>query len=102
MRELPAAGRRYVLAVVLAGGGPAADLASFARPLVGAATTYFLLNTGLIAFAISVSSRESFLTTWQANFLWSAPSYFVGAGTAAMGAALLTHAGYWIAPLTFA
>jgi diguanylate cyclase (GGDEF)-like protein/putative nucleotidyltransferase with HDIG domain len=34
--------------------------------------------------------------------LWSAPSYFVGAGSAAIAAWLVTHAGYWVAPLTFA
>src|SRR5207247_1763363 len=41
-------------------------------------------------------------TTWQTNFLWSAPSYFVGAGTAALGASFVHHAGYWLASLTFA
>ena len=59
---------------------------TLARPLVGAATVYFLLNTGLIATAISLSSNERITTTWHTNFLWSAPSYFVGAGTAALAA----------------
>ena len=40
--------------------------------------------------------------TWHNNFLWSAPSYFVGAGTAALAASFVGHAGYWVAPLTFA
>ena len=77
-------------------------LATIARPLVGAATVYFLLNTGLVATAIALSTKERIITTWQTNFLWSAPSYFVGAGTAAIAAALFSHAGYWIAPLGFA
>jgi diguanylate cyclase (GGDEF)-like protein/putative nucleotidyltransferase with HDIG domain len=82
--------------------GPASPLAAVARPMVGAATVYFLLNTGLVATAIALSSRERIATTWHTNFLWSAPSYFVGAGTAAIAAWFVTHAGYWIAPLTFA
>src|SRR4029077_6552003 len=42
------------------------------------------------------------VATWHNNFLWSAPSYFVGAGTAALAAFFVEHAGYWVAPLTFA
>jgi diguanylate cyclase (GGDEF)-like protein/putative nucleotidyltransferase with HDIG domain len=82
--------------------GPSASFAEIARPLVGAATVYFLLNTGLIATAIALSARQSARTVWQTNFLWSAPSYFVGAGVAAVAAWLMAHAGYWTAPLTFA
>ena len=92
------------LAFSLLGGGTGAvmPLAILARPLVGAATVYFLLNTGLIATAIALSTRSNILTTWNSNFLWSAPSYFVGAGSAALAALFLSHAGYWVAPLTFA
>ncbi len=73
-----------------------------ARPLVGAATAYFVLNTGFVATAIALSSRDRILAVWQANFLWSAPSYFVGAGAAALAVAVIEHTGYWLAPLTFA
>jgi diguanylate cyclase (GGDEF)-like protein len=91
------------LAFSLLGGiGSSMPLAALARPLVGAATFYFLLNTGLIATAIALSTRAKILTTWNNNFLWSAPSYFVGAGSAALAASLVSHAGYWVAPLTFA
>jgi putative nucleotidyltransferase with HDIG domain len=82
--------------------GPSAPFVEIARPLVGAATVYFLLNTGLIATAIALTARERARTIWQTNFLWSAPSYFVGAGVAAVAAWLVAHAGYWVAPLTFA
>jgi diguanylate cyclase (GGDEF)-like protein/putative nucleotidyltransferase with HDIG domain len=76
---------------------------AMARPLVGAATAYFLLNTGLIASAIGLSQRERIGTVWQTNFLWSAPSYFVGALTAQAAATFVNHAAYWwMAPLTFA
>jgi diguanylate cyclase (GGDEF)-like protein/putative nucleotidyltransferase with HDIG domain len=82
--------------------GPFAPFVEIARPLVGAATVYFLLNTGLVATAIALTARERARTIWQTNFLWSAPSYFVGAGVAAVAAWLVAHAGYWVAPLTFA
>src|SRR2546422_4172141 len=78
-------------------------MTAMARPLVGAARAYFVLNTGLVAGAIALSSRQSIGATWQTNFLWSAPSYFVGALTAEFAAWFVRHASYWwLAPLTFA
>src|SRR5207249_2092053 len=58
--------------------------------------------TGMIATAIALSTAQPILATWQTNFLWSAPSYFVGAGAAAIAATLVTKTGYWFAPLGFA
>ena len=73
-----AAGWAYTLL-----GGTAAGasftLLSIPKPLVGAATTYFVCNTLLIATAIGLSTRQSIVRVWNENFLWSAPSYFVGA-----------------------
>jgi diguanylate cyclase (GGDEF)-like protein/putative nucleotidyltransferase with HDIG domain len=86
---------------LLSDAGAQNALTGIARPLVGAATVYFLLNTGLIATAISLSSNERVATTWQTNFLWSAPSYFVGAGSAALALWIIRQAGWWVAPLTF-
>ncbi len=77
------------------------SLSALARPLVAAATVYFVINTGLIASAIALTTRQPVLATWHNNFLWSAPSYFVGAGTAAIAAWFVVHAGYWL-PFTFA
>jgi hypothetical protein len=77
-------------------------ITAVARPLVGAATVYFLVNTGLIAGAIALASNQSAIGIWQTNFLWSAPSYFVGAGAAALTAWAVRHVGFWLAPLTFA
>jgi diguanylate cyclase (GGDEF)-like protein/putative nucleotidyltransferase with HDIG domain len=92
------------LAFHLLGGrvGTGMPLMELARPLVGAATVYFLLNTGFIATAIALSTRQRIDAVWHANFLWSAPSYFVGAGVAALAATVVERAGYWLAPLTFA
>jgi diguanylate cyclase (GGDEF)-like protein/putative nucleotidyltransferase with HDIG domain len=90
------------LAFMMLGGTPSHTPLMVARPLVGAATVYFLLNTGLVATAIALSTRSGLVATWHNNFLWSAPSYFVGAGTAAVAAWFVEHAGLWVAPFTFA
>ena len=86
-----------VLTVKAAGSGlhvarrPAAGepftLLTIAKPLVGAATTYFVCNTLLDRDRhrpVDASSRSC--RVWNENFLWSAPSYFVGAGAAAVAA----------------
>jgi len=87
-------------------GGPlagasltAALLPSLPKPLLGAATVYFVCNTAFIATAISLSNRQSILKTWHENFLWSAPSYFVGAALAAVAAAVVDRGGAWMAIL---
>ena len=73
------------------------------KPLVGAATTYFVINTLTIAAAIALSTRQSIVTVWNENFLWSAPSYFVGAGVAALAALMVRGvSAHWITPLALA
>ncbi len=75
---------------------------NLARPLVGAATAYFVINTMTIATAIALSTRQGVVKVWNENFLWSAPSYFVGAGAAAVAFAVLNVSGHWLAPLAVA
>ena len=55
------------------------SLTAMAKPLIGAAGAYFLCNTALVATAIALSTHQSVVQVWNENFLWSAPSYFVGA-----------------------
>ena len=86
----------------LGGGAEVIALGDLAKLLVGAATAYFLLNTGQIATAIALSTKESIAQTWNNNFLWTAPSYFVGAGTAAMASWLVGEFGPWVIPFTIA
>ena len=78
------------------------DLATLPEGLVGAATTYFLLNTLIVATAVTLSTRQSLAAVWRENFLWSAPSYFVGAGAAAVAAWFVNMSGQWLAPLAAA
>jgi len=87
------------------GGVPgtlAIDVGGIARPLVAAATVYFLFNTCLIAIAVSLATRQSFITVWNQNFLWSAPSYFVGAATAALVTWAVETSGVWLAVMASA
>ena len=83
-------------------GSLAHDVPGLARPLVGAATMYFIFNTCLIAVAVSLATKQSFLSVWNQNFLWSAPSYFVGAGAAAIGTVAVMTSGVWLALLAAA
>jgi diguanylate cyclase (GGDEF)-like protein/putative nucleotidyltransferase with HDIG domain len=77
-------------------------LLSITKPLVGAATTYFIFNTLFIATAIGLSTRQAIVRVWNENFLWSAPSYFVGALAAAIAASVIDRGGYWMASLAAA
>src|SRR5438067_12583821 len=72
------------------------------KPLVGAATAYFVCNTVLVATAIGLSTKQSIVRVWNENFLWSAPGYFVGAGGAAVATTVVYHGGYWFAALAAA
>jgi diguanylate cyclase (GGDEF)-like protein/putative nucleotidyltransferase with HDIG domain len=95
-----AAGRFYIWL----GGSPGQfDPLTLAKPLVGAATAYFVINTAMIATAIALSTRQSVLKIWNENFLWSAPSYFVGAGAAAAAVGVLNFVSIrWLLPLAAA
>src|SRR6185436_8899873 len=75
-------------------GGRVAPLAfdAVAGPLVGAIAAYFLVNTGLVACAIALSTGQSLAKIWREDFLWSAAS-FVVAGSAGAGAAVVIARG---------
>jgi diguanylate cyclase (GGDEF)-like protein/putative nucleotidyltransferase with HDIG domain len=93
------------IAYQLLGGTPGLlgdNIPDLARPLVAAATLYFIFNTCLIAIAVALATRQPFLTVWNQNFLWSAPSYFVGAGAAAAATWAVTYSGVWTAALAAA
>jgi signal transduction histidine kinase/CheY-like chemotaxis protein len=81
--------------------GPVALVAS-AKPLVGAIVTYFVVNTGLIASAIALSTRRSAWAVWRDDFFWSGTSFMV-AGTSGAGAAILINRDeQWIAVMMLA
>ena len=58
----------------------------------------------MVATAIALSTRQSVVKVWNENFLWSAPSYFVGAGAAALAVGDLRASSHvrWLLPLAAA
>jgi diguanylate cyclase (GGDEF)-like protein/PAS domain S-box-containing protein len=82
------------------GGRPGElDLQSIAKPLVASALAYYLVNTFIVATAVGLAARQPVWTVWQTNFLWTAPSYFVGAGAAVAGVVLWSTSQWWLLPL---
>src|SRR6266542_875681 len=53
-------------------------------PLIVFTLAYFLLNSWLIAFAISFETKTSPQTIWRNNFAWLSLNYFGGASIAAL------------------
>ena len=45
---------------------------------------------------MSLAARQSTWKVWQTNFLWTAPSYFVGAGAAVAGVVLWETSQWWL------
>ena len=97
------AGRRRRSTTCSAACRAASTWLTIPKPLVGAATTYFVVNTLAIATAIALSTNQALFKVWNENFLWSAPSYFVGAGASAVATWLVTGwSAQWITPLAAA
>jgi diguanylate cyclase (GGDEF)-like protein/PAS domain S-box-containing protein len=85
------------------GGRPGSlELQSIAKPLVASALAYFLVNTLIVATAVGLAARQPVWSVWQTNFLWTAPSYFVGAGAAVAGVGLWETSQWWLLPLAVA
>jgi len=82
---------------------PIADPSSIAdlvRAAAVVAPLYFFVNTALVATAIALSTHEAVPRVWHRNFLWSAPSYLVGAALAAVATASSARGWFgWLALL---
>jgi PAS domain S-box-containing protein len=85
--------------VSLGGQFRPSDFSGLAKPLVGAIATYFVLNTGLVAVAIALSSRQSLVKIWREDFLWSAASFTVVGTVGAAAAVGVVHGQQWTAVL---
>ena len=75
------------------------SLADLARPVVGATAVYFVLNTGLVAYAIALSTRQSVVKVWREDFLWSAASVIVVGFAGAAAAVIVVRGHEWAAIL---
>ncbi len=60
------------------------EIRGLLRPLLLFTVTYFLLNSWLIAFAISLEKKLSPFRVWKENFAWLSLNYFGGASVAAL------------------
>ena len=85
------------------GGHPGSlDLHQIAKPLVISALVYYLANTSLVATAVALASGRSIWSLWKSNFLWTGPSYYVGASAAVAGSILWQTQQWWLLPLAAA
>lgn len=65
-------------------GNRQASLGTIILPLALLATTYFVLNSGLVAIALAQRKREPALSLWRTNFLPLSVNYLGGASVAAL------------------
>ena len=84
------------------GGSTAAGLSGLAVPLLGMALTYFFVNTVPIAIAIALTTNQDPWRIWKTDFASSAPSYLIGAATAAIVIKVGESSGYWLTLLAAA
>ena len=71
------------------------DALLLARPLAAAIGVYFLVNTLLVAGAIAMSTRRSFVATWREDFLWSSASFMVAGSAGALAAVVIARGAAW-------
>jgi diguanylate cyclase (GGDEF)-like protein len=87
-------------AYVHLGGHPGAwDPSTAVVPFAVAAAVYFVVNAGLVAIAIGLSSEQSATRVWHETFLWSWPTYLFGAGMAGAAVTGIKNGGLWLLPL---
>ena len=58
--------------------------------VIGAAVTYFLINTGGVACVVGLFSNKPIWGLWKKTFLWTGPTYLAGASITSL-AIILTH-----------
>jgi PAS domain S-box-containing protein len=81
------------------GGNTATNLGTLALAIGGMAVTYFIVNTVPIAVAIALTTSQSPWRIWKTDFASSAPSYLIGAATAAIVIAVGESSGYGLTML---
>jgi PAS domain S-box-containing protein len=86
----------------LGGADSARSFAALPQPLVGSIATYFLVNTGLVAAAIALSTRQPLWQVWHDDFFWSAPSFMVAGSGGAIAAVVVERGASWLAILMVA
>lgn len=73
-----------------------AGLPHISRVAAGAAATFFVCNSWLVATAVALSRRRPIVQTWREDFLWAGPACFVAAGAATFAAAVMATQHVWL------
>ncbi len=81
------------------GGWNLTTVGGLQTPAIVAATCYFVLNTLLVASAVSLETIQPVRKVWNEHAVWSALGYVVGAGAAAVGSALYETPNAGLIPL---
>jgi len=81
------------------GGWNLTTVGGLETPAIVAATCYFVLNTLLVASAVSLETIQPVRKVWNEHAVWSALGYVVGAGAAAVGSALYETPNAGLIPL---
>ena len=87
---------------LLGGPLPPVEFSGLARPLVGAITTYFIVNTGLVAAAIATTTNRQRLGGLAQDFSWSGASFMVAGAAGAAAAVVIARGEHWTAVLMIA
>ena len=74
-------------------------LAGQEKAILGAACTYFVLNSLLTATAVSLTSGQPLTKVWNEHAVWTALAFVVGGAVASTGAFLLSSEEAWLTPL---
>ena len=61
------------------------------------ALLYFILNSGFVAVAVSLVTRQRVAAVWKRNLLWASPTNFINASTAAILFFSFQPTSFWMA-----
>src|SRR6266566_2169818 len=81
--------------------GGSKDLAQLPFPIeasIAAAAVFFVVNSGLIAAAVALSTGQSVVSVWTRHYLWSWPGYLLGFVIATAAATGIGRSGLWLLP----
>ena len=81
--------------------GGSKDLAQLPFPIeasIAAAAVFFVVNSGLVAAAVALSTGQSVVSVWTRHYLWSWPGYLLGFVIATAAATGIGRSGLWLLP----
>jgi signal transduction histidine kinase/CheY-like chemotaxis protein len=78
----------------LGGSSGSFAMSSWAVPVAAAIATCFAVNTGLVAGAIALSTRQHAWKVWRDDFLWCAVSFMVTGAAGALAALVVDRGEY--------